>query len=206
MYTNSFNYQIKTVLNFYYFDQTDSNINELLCDNIELKNCQNEICFKEIEALEKEIACNESKYEEIKQKYQTALVENLKKDLVLDSLIQKAKEHRFSGFSEFFPSNTLIELNLIGPSEKDDSSFVSTTIRSLYSDNLALLETKTLSGKSKENNKEAMSPAKVVILKNIYDKRMEYLETDCLLTNKKRKKNFSKHVKTALESINKSSQ
>lgn len=66
MYTNSFNYQIKTVLNFYYFDQTDSNINELLCDNIELKNCQNEICFKEIEALEKEIACNESKYEEIK--------------------------------------------------------------------------------------------------------------------------------------------
>lgn len=181
----------------------DSNyIDDILNADIQFaEQCENKICAEEIKKLENDIACCMSEYEKCKQKYQTALVDNLKRDLMLDNLTEQKKENRFNDFKKVFSLSSLTELKCMGPNEREDSSFVLTAVRNLYAENLAALQKKTLTGASKNDTTEAMSPKKVDILRNVYAKRMEYMEEDCLLDNKNRKKNCSKHINIALQTI-----
>lgn len=143
------------------------------------------------------------KNQEIKQKYHTALIENLKRDVVLHNLKSKKNEYRYSEFSAEFCAVALAKLRAFGTSQKDDSTFVLTAVRSLYQNNFGALKDKTYSGISRNKNKQALSPEKLSCLKNVYGKRMEYVRQDLPFMNNERKSNFAKHVKTAIESINK---
>lgn len=168
-----------------------------------VESCENEACVDEIDQIEAEIAKCMSTYQETKHKYQAALIDNLKKDLILHKLLNREAETNFNDFDDRFPAETLHTLRSFDNVEKCDSSFVLTAVRGLYIQNLAALKNKTYSGISKNNSKESISPEKIKCLKDIFDKRMEYIELENCVVNGERKKKFAKHVKNAIESINK---
>lgn len=145
------------------------------------------------------------KYHLTKQKYNAALVENLKKDFILYNLTNQHIDNRFEEFSVMFSIDTIKLLRKFRPKSESDSSFILAAVRGLYRDNLARLKNKSYSGISKNNVKQPLTPEKVTCLRSIYEKRMEYIEGEINMHDKaERKKKFAKHVKTALESINKS--
>lgn len=168
-------------------------------------DCKNEACVDEIDKLEAEIASCMRNYHLTKQKYNSALVENLKKDFILHNLTNQLIENRFDEFCDMFSIETVKLLRKIGPKPENDSSFVLTAVRGLYRNNLATLKNKSYSGISKNKTKEPLTPEKVTCLRSIYEKRIEYVENETNMYDvTERKTKFSKHVKTALESINKS--
>lgn len=139
-------------------------------------------------------------YNSTKHEYQAALIENLKKDLILHKLLNQEKENNFDEFSDRFPANTLDELRSLSMAEKCDSSFILAAMRGLYKQNLAALKNKTYSGVSKTNSKESISPEKMKCLNDIFQKRLELEDAG---VNDEREKKFPKYVKSAIESINK---
>lgn len=140
---------------------TDDFIQQTLNSNIVFaETCQNQACIEEIESLENEIACCVSKQKEIKRQLLTALNENLKKDYIIDSLTQQKIGERFDEFKDKFDSMTMQSLRDIGETEKEDSTFVLTSVRGMYADNLSMIANKTYSGMSKNNTKTALTPEK----------------------------------------------
>lgn len=125
-------------------------------------------------------------------------MENLKKDIILNDLQKTKKDEGFNDFHEKFSIGTLKLLQTFGPEQKEDSSFILAAVRGLYQNNLAALKTKSFSGNSLNNNKQALSPEKLKILNDLYERRLSALES-----GDKRKKLFSKHIKNAIASINK---
>lgn len=134
---------------------------------------------------------------DVKQKYHLALIENLRKDVTIENLLDKKKKSMFDNFHGDFPHDALESLRVIGNTEREDSTFVLTAVRGLYSD-LSTLKNKTYSGMSKNKSKDPMTPKKLEILKTIFEKRIDNIDCD---SDIKRKKLFSKHVKTAIETI-----
>lgn len=168
-----------------------------------VESCENEACVDEMDKIEAEIAKCMTTYYETKQKYQAALIDNLKKDLILHKLLNQQTGYNFHAFSGGFPTETLDKLSTYGTAEQYDSTFVLTAVRGMYSHNLSALKNKSYSGLSKTNSKESISPEKMKCLKNIFDKRLEYIESEDFIVSDERKKKFPKHVKNAIESINK---
>lgn len=143
-------------------------------------------------------------YHQTKQKYQAALIENLKKDLILHKLLNQEAENEFVEFTGQFPAKTLMELCSLDKAEKNDSSFILTAVRGLYSNDLTQLKNKTYSGYSKTNTKECISPEKIKCLRDIFEKRLELIELSDIFVDDARKNKFPKHVKNAIVTINKS--
>lgn len=167
-------------------------------------DCNNEACVEEIDKLEAEIASYMCKNQSVKQQYNVALIENLKKDFVLYNLLHQNTEKSYEEFIGTFPVETIKRLQSIGQNQENDSSFILAAVRGLYSDNLTKLKNKSYSGPSKRNLKEGLTPEKVNHLKSIYEKRMEYMKPNSsMVAIEERKKKFSKHVKTAIQTINK---
>lgn len=131
------------------------------------------------------------------------MIENLKKDLILHKLLNQEIKNEFDEFNDRFPVKTLNELRTLGKAEKCDSSFVLNALRGLYINNLAELKDKTYSGSSKTNSKEPITPEKMKCLKEIFEKRLEYIELADIIVDDERKKKFPKLVKNAIETINK---
>lgn len=167
-----------------------------------VENCENESCIDDIDQIEAEIAKCMATYQEKKQQYQDALIDNLKKDLILHKILNRETENNFDEFDDRFPTDTLNKLRSIDKTEKCDSSFILTALRGLYIHDLAALKNKTYSGISKTTSKEPITPKKMEYLKEIFEKRLGYIQEDCVV-NDERKKKFPKHVKNAIESINK---
>lgn len=166
-------------------------------------DCENSVCIDEIDKLEAELAVCMQKCHSTKQKYHAALVENLKKDLILRNLTNQPNENRFEEFGDTFPIETIKLLRSFSSKPENDSSFVLVSVRSLYRNDLATLKNKSYSGHSKNNVKKPFTPEKLDRLKSIYEKRIEYEHDDGIHDSLDRKKKFPKHVKTALETINK---
>lgn len=142
-----------------------------------VENCENESCVEEIENLHAQIAIYMKKCQETKQKYHAALIDNLKKDVVLLKLTNQEKEERFSDVNGQFPTGTLELLRTFGPSQKEDSSFVLSAVRGLYINRLPALKTKSYSGTSRKNvEKHALTPEKMNHLKNIFEQRINYVD------------------------------
>lgn len=137
----------------------------------------------------------------VKQKYQHALIENLKKDIILYNLTKQQSNQQFDEFNDVLSVETLQLLRSIGQTPECDSSFVLAAVRSLYGQNLPTLKNKSYSGISKDKKKEPFTPEKLNCLRSLYEKRFEYME-DNIIMHTERKKKFAKHIKTALETIN----
>lgn len=107
----------------------------------------------------------------------------------------------FANFENDFNLEQLASLRAIGPTIRDDSSFISLAIKSLYTDKLSFLQSKSLTGRTKnEAQKSAITPAKVNILQGLFTERIEGLVQD-FQENNKRKKRLNKLIRDALYNI-----
>lgn len=113
----------------------------------------------------------------------------------------------FSKFLGEFNDSQMAQLRSLGPTIRDDSTFVSSVMRFLYSERLDCLKNKSVSGRgrTKEEKKEQLTPHKKTVLDEMFGERI-----NCLTSNKdeiiNRKKNLNKYVKDAISNINRSEQ
>lgn len=166
------------------------------------QQCNNENCIAEIEQLTSEIRNCEKAYKETIVKYQLLLAENLKKDVLIENLHQKLIDERFNEFADHFDERKLENFRKIAYSKREDPSFVLAAVQSLYADNLAVLKFKSVSGKSKNDSKTAVTPLKRKILTELFEKRMELVSAKEAI-NVQRKAALNKHIKAAIVTVNK---
>lgn len=114
-------------------------------------------------------------------------------------------ELSFSKFAGKFIDSELAELRSVGPTIRDDSTFVSCVIRYLYSGCLESLENKSVSGRgrTKEERKEKLTPEKKAVIDDIFAERINHL-TNSTEEYKSRYKLLHKYIKDAIFNINRS--
>lgn len=108
----------------------------------------------------------------------------------------------FNEFSNVFTENELAELRSIGPSTRHDSTFVTASVKYLYKEDLSVLKSKSLTGRStKRQTKQAVTPKKVSILKAIFSERIHSITND---KNERlnREKSLRTYIKDAINNIN----
>lgn len=138
----------------------------------------------------------EKKIKEAKEQYHQALIINLKKDAVIRQLKENLKKSKFDKYRESLGDDTIVELDSLSTSCDKDSTFVATILKALYKNNLLALKTMTYSGRG--TNKQKLPQKDIDILKIVFTERLNG-QTDF----DKRNANLSKHIKAAIESVNK---
>lgn len=159
--------------------------------------CANTKCHDEIKDIQSRIEKVEHEIVLAQESYHRELIANLKKDIQIEELekqTESLKSFRYDAFRNNISEAAISELKAINDSEAKDVAFITIAVNDLYRDDLSKLKNKTYSGRQKE----PMTPAKVKILQDLFNER---LENDSENTN--RKKKFSKCIKTSIEIINK---
>lgn len=159
--------------------------------------CSGGKCQAQIQNLKDKISQYETKISEAKERYHECLIVNLKKDARLRQL--EAPLEKFVDFRNILSNEAIESLQSLNPAPVDDSTFILTALKVLYKDDLSRVKTKTYSGRG--HMKEKISPKKIEVLKKLFTERLECIQTNTNGQNA----NFGKHVKTAIESINKMS-
>lgn len=119
------------------------------------------------------------------------------------SIDSAASAQKFMKSSTHFSSGELATLRSFGPGKREDSTFVSAGVRALYADNLDAVKTKSLTGRSKsEQKKNAMTPEKREILKEILTERVHSTTGDDE-ERKTRIKKLNDHIRFAIINISK---
>lgn len=157
------------------------------------------MCKNEIQKLKDKIALCEAERKKMKAKYFDLLTENLKKDVEITEMEKKIHPSIFDGFENEFSTDSMEQIRLIELVQEEDSAFVLAAMRGLYDGKLDVLSKKTVTGRSKIGGKEPISPEKLSIIKTLFNKRVEINSINSI----ERKKKINKHVKTAIENINK---
>lgn len=112
---------------------------------------------------------------------------------------KKIRPNVFKEFKNEFSCDSMEKIRFVGFTQKDDSEFVLAVVRGLYEGKLDVLSKKSVTGRSKDGTKEAISPTKMSIVKNMFKKRIEMNSFNSV----ERKKKIARHIKTAIENINK---
>lgn len=110
----------------------------------------------------------------------------------------------FSAFSTDFSEEDLAMLRSIGGDRREDSTFVASSMKCLYKNDLSVLEQKTLTGRSTRPDRLVypVTPKKVEILSNIFNERMNSITHD-EIEKTTRNKYLNKYIKDAITNINK---
>lgn len=169
---------------------------------INVSRCiENQLCQKKIKQLKAEILSCEAQRRELKAKHFELLAENMKKDVQIEELEKKMGPKVFHEFEKEFTAPSIEKLRSIGPDEKEDSVFIHAVVRGLYEHNIDDLVKKSVTGRSKDNTKEPISPSKMLIMSKMFKER---IETHASVTeNDKRIKKLNKFIKIAIDNINK---
>lgn len=174
--------------------QSASNIEYI---EVDVVSCENEKCYSEITSLRTELEANQEKIEQSSQKYHNMLIENLKKDGIIRKLEAiLLKSGYLSEFRDIL-SEAFDELNLVKNVPEKDSAFILRLMRHVYKDDLPRLKNKTYSNKGKTKLKSPLTPTKLSLVRRIFEKRVKDNQKDDRIAM------FGKHVKSAIESINK---
>lgn len=107
----------------------------------------------------------------------------------------------FDGFKDSLSDIQLGCLRSLDKSAKGDSTFVINCVRFFYSDDLTKLQQKSLTGISKANKKEPITPRKLDQMKSLFNERltnMQLADTERLAREKK----FNRHIHSAITNIN----
>lgn len=107
----------------------------------------------------------------------------------------------FTNFSSIFEESQLADIRLIGPTKKEDSTFINVAMRLLYENRLDVLEKKSVTGRSKNNDKEKLTPYNVETIKQLFKERMQQAEPS---EREARQKQVNKHIKDSIENITRS--
>lgn len=182
--------------------------------------CTNLICLQPISALEMKVNDFKSKNQKIKDAIITCSSIIVEKNCEIEELNKKLASMKtinvgeatnadlsiFSEFSSDFSSNQLAGLRSIGQTQKEDSTFVSLALKSLYGEKLETLQTKTITGRSKPGTKkEKMTPEKIATLGQIFHSRLMHSTNDSA-ERIMREKRLNKLIKDAQINITKNLQ
>lgn len=167
--------------------------------------CNNATCKTTIETLKADNAAIEKKLSEMKTKYGQMLIDNLKKDVTLEELNKKQKDQNSGSSLMFFQKMIWIQSVPVGDGKQEDALFVRTAIRILYSNDLNILKNRYVTAKSKNGDKVQVTPEKRKIIDKIFMQRMDAIAAKEGLDDK-RKTMLAKHIKAAIENINKANQ
>lgn len=197
----------------------------------EQNQCQNEFCINKKNELEqkkeevlKKIKKNEDaikicanilsrKEEEIKKLHQDVERLEIKEKIVLATgaiLNTNTNENCMESFSTFgnnFTAEELSQLRSIGLSSREDSTFVASCLKFAYKENISILKTKSVTGKTTKSSqtKEPVSPKKMEMFSKIFTERVNLITNDAT-EREARVKRFNKYIKDAINNINKSTQ
>lgn len=158
--------------------------------------CSGGKCQDRLQKLKDEISLYETKINEAKERYHEVLIINLKKDAVIYKLENSLQNSKFCKYVDFLGDKTIESLRLLSETQEKDSAFILNAMRGLYRENLSVLKKLTYSGRAKEK----MPQDKIDILKNLFIERLDS-QSNCI----ERNANIGKHIKNAIESINKTS-
>lgn len=126
----------------------------------------------------------------------------MKKDVEIEDIQSKIQPNIYDEFKNDLSEESIERLRKIGFQEKDDSVFVLAIVRGLYHDRLGDLSKKSITGRSKGvERKEPISPAKMSVIDKMFEKRMKRDGSSAKTSGRKNKVN--KHIKTAIQNINK---
>lgn len=155
-------------------------------------------CEPELQELQNQVSLYNQKVTDATKVFHETLVLNLKKDLAIRQLKQKMVDSAFNEFKGVLTSDTIDNLNRVDGVAGSDSNFVLKAMRGMYKEDLSRLKNKTYSGRKKD----ALTPEKKEMLRNVYMKRIDLYEKDKENVTI-RKSYFAKYVKNAIDNINK---
>lgn len=136
----------------------------------------------------------------LKKTYHKLLIENLQKDIIIKNLKEQIALKKYHTFIGELSEDCVNVLEKIGESKADDTTFVRTIINDFYS--YEELTKKTLSGRSKDSTKTAISPEKKSLLEKLVNVRLEKVEDE---ERQIRAKNcLTKLIKNIIDSANNS--
>lgn len=107
----------------------------------------------------------------------------------------------FEKFNGMLAENQLSALRSIDKSTKGDSNFVLNCVRYVYSDDLSKLAHKSVSGQSKSEPKEPITPQKLSDMKTMYIESINDLKIE-EVDKQQRGKKFNSYVHRAIVNIN----
>lgn len=146
----------------------------------------------------------------VKKLFRTALQTNLNKDLLLQQMQKKLErngiEHDpkdfirgdFDRFQKIFNDLQLSNLRSLDSQQSTDSQFLRLTMKYLYKEDLSPLLRKTATGYSQT---EPITPSKMVILKSIFEERIDGLIGIDDFDKSIRKKRFSTILAKVINNI-----
>lgn len=113
----------------------------------------------------------------------------------------------FIAFAKEFSTEELSFLRSFRTTKSDDSTFVATTMKYLYKQNLSVLKEKSVTGRSTKagEKKEPITPEKYDVISNIFTERINLIMKDAIERNN-RIKSINKLIKDAIHNINKATQ
>lgn len=151
-------------------------------------------CCETVDELKQELNSVTEKSKELKQEYQSLLIQNLQKDLTIRQFKIKLNQNKFVSFDKDFSKETLIKLNLIGDDLSCDSTFIGLVLNELYGQ---ALKNKCLSGRGIKSGKSPISPQKKKIIDQVFAERLSHLNAD-----ESRAKKLNKLIRSAIDSAN----
>lgn len=161
--------------------------------------CTSSVCQTEIVQLKQELYESKKRIQAAKEKYHQLLVLNVKKDVQIGEL--EIDMEKYDGFCGIISDEAIGVLSSIDHSKSKDSFFISVAVKDLYQNDLSKLKQKTYSGRqhtTAKTSKNTITPEKKSVLKELFCQRMKNA-TD----SENRMNSFAKHVKQAIQNINK---
>lgn len=164
--------------------------------------CSDNSFKHKMEAMEIEIASLEGEVKIKRGKYYEMLLENVKKDFEIDELEKNIQQEKnktvYADFAKYFSSNWMNTLRSFDRTENEDSKFILSAVRGLYENSLEVLKSKNISGRSKDNSKQPVTPEKIGILRDLLKERVANDQDSA-----EREKKLNNLIKTSIETINK---
>lgn len=152
-------------------------------------------CCDELASLTEQLENLNSKLKEIKLKYQNALVDNLRKDLIILELRNKIEPVKFSSYDGILTESVLSEMRLLDDSPKNDSLFMYLILNDIYGESL---KDKNLSGKNKQDIIGGLIPPETKqLVKDLFLERIKSTPTTSEVDE--RSGNLNKYIRNAIE-------
>lgn len=108
-------------------------------------------------------------------------VANPQNSTAVAAMLVPSQPNIFSKFAEnrSFTEQQLVTIRSIGNTKTDDSKFISTVMKSLYEGRLEVLQTKSITGRSKPGTqKDKITPEKITIIYDLFTERIDFLVSD----------------------------
>lgn len=154
-------------------------------------------CASEIAAIKEEIEKSMCEVKQLKDKYKNLLIKNFENDLQIGQLKKEIEAQKYCSFENTLSKSCIEKLRSTNDSEKDDFKFISIVLNEIYDEEI--LKSKTISGRSKNHDKTALTPEKKILIEKVYSERLQHLLP---AESSARMKNLSRIIRLSLDVAN----